>query len=412
MLTATEVRNAKPKQRTYKAYDARGLYLEVPPSGAKRWRFRYRLSGKEKRISLGTYPDVSLAEARRKRDGARELLAKGVDPSARRQEEKAAAQAEAASTFEAVARLWHRDVYAKRVAPGTAAKNLRRLELYAFPAFGAKPVSEVTVHDLVALLRPLAAETGPKPKRGGPEVARRLRILMGGVFRYAIASGQAQADPTLLLRDVLTLGAGGHLAAATEPAKVGELLRVVWGYQGSPVVRAALRLAPMLAVRPGELRLMRWVDVDLDAAEWRFETPKTKTPHIVPLARQALEILQVLVPLTGSGHYVFPSGRVADGSRPLSEGAFHGALRRLCISKEEATPHGWRATFRTLAEEELGYPPHVLELQLAHTVRDPLGRAYNRTKHLAMRRELMQRWADYLDVLREGGKVLPLRREG
>ena len=404
MLTDAAARNAKPKEKLYRVGDSRGLCLEVTPAGGKHWRLRYRFEDKAKMLGLGTYPDVSLSVARQRRDEARALLERNIDPSAHRKEQAARARKErerAAATFEAVAREWWREKHAREVKERTAADNLRRLENYAFPSIGGLLVPEIDAPVLVRLLQPIANMPPGKRTAGGPEVARRLRMLLGQVFRYAMLTGRAKHDPTPALRHgALPTAKGGHYAAAVDATTVGELLRAIDAYDGTPVVCAALRLMPLLAVRPGELQHMRWEDVDLDTAEWRFTIGKTKTEHIVPLARQAVAMLEDLRPLTGHGRYVFPSMRVADGSRPMSNVAMLAALRRMGIPKEEATVHGWRATFRTLADEGLGEPEKFIEHQLGHKVRDPLGRAYNRTKHLPERRRMMQRWADYLETLR------------
>lgn len=400
-LTDTAIRNAKPKERPYKVADEKGLYLEVSPAGGKWWRFKYRYLDREKRLSLGTYPDVPLARAREKRDDARRLLADGIDPSEHRKVTKAMKAERAANSFEAVAREW----FAKH-SPGWApshSDNLRaRLENDVYPWIGGRPIGEITAPELLAMLRRIEG-------RGAIETAHRVRGDCGRVLRYAIATGRAERDSAADLRGALPPVRPKHLAALTDPKEVGALMRAIDAYQGGFVVRCALRLAPLVFVRPGELRQAQWTDVDLDAAEWRYSVSKTQhsgvSQHIVPLSRQALAILREIHPLTGHGRYVFPSNR--GQGRPMSENTIRVALLAIGYGGEVMTGHGFRATARTLLDEALGYPPHLIEHQLAHAVRDPLGRSYNRTTHLDERRAMMQRWADYLDGLKEGAQVIP-----
>lgn len=392
MLTDTEIRNARPAEKTQRLYDTRGLYLEITPKGGKGWRLKYRIARKEKRISLGVYPDVSLKAARERRDEARKLIADGVDPSLQRQAKKKATEVKAANSFEVVAREWF-GRYSANWAQSHSKTVLRRLERDIFPWLGSRPVAEITAPELLAVIRKVEG-------RGALETAHRELNICGQVFRYAVATGRAERDPSGDLRGALPPVKTKHLAAITDPQKVGELLRALDGYQGGFIVRCALRLAPLVFVRPGELRHAKWVDIDLEEAEWRFVVSKTKTDHIVPLSRQAIAILQELQPLTGRGEYLFPSGRSTQ--RPMSENAVLAALRALGIDKEEMSGHGFRAMARTLLDEELGVRPELIEQQLAHAVKDPLGRAYNRTKHLKERHSMMQQWADYLDDLRKG----------
>ena len=353
-------------------------------------------AGKEKLLSLGAYPEVSLADARFKRDEARKQLHDGVDPGEARKAVKRARASSAANSFEAIAREWHTK-FANTWAPSHADRVLRLLERDVFPWIGHRPIAEITAPELLAVLRRIES-------RGALETAFRARVYSGLVFRYALHTGRADRDPAADLRGALPPKKNGHFAAATNPEELGDLLRALDGYKGSPVVRAALLLAPMVFVRPGELRSAKWADIDLDAAEWRFTVPKTKTPHIVPLAAQAVAILRDLQPLTGSGPYVFPCARSTQ--RPMSDNAILSAMRRCGIDKTTACGHGFRASARTMLDEVLGFPPHLVEHQLAHAVRDPLGRAYNRTTHLPERRKMMQDWADYLDKLRASVKVI------
>lgn len=394
MLTQARIQNAKPGAKPMKLFDGGGLYLEISPAGGRWWRVKYRFSGREKRLSLGVYPDVGLKAAREKHAAARALLAQGIDPSAAR---KAAAQTHV-GTFEAVAREWHAQ-QAAAWAPSHSVRVLSRLERYAFPVLGHRPVAQIEPPDVLALLRPLEG-------RGTGEEPHRVLQIIGQVMRYAVATSRAHRDPTPDLRGALGPVNERHFPAATDPKRVAELLRMIEGYGGEPTVRSALRIAPYVFVRPGELRAMRWGDVDLDAKEWRFTTSKTKTEHLVPLAPQVVAILEELRPLTGNSPWVFLGLR---GERPISDMALGAALRRLGIdTRTEHTVHGWRATARTLLHEVLQYEPAVIEHQLAHRVPDALGRAYNRTKFAEQRRTMMQAWANYLDGLRTGAQVVPI----
>jgi len=380
--------------------DAGGLYLEISPAGGKWWRFKYRYGGKEKRLALGTYPDTGLADARTKHGAARKLLAAGIDPGEQRKAEKLATQERRANTFAAVAAelLAQR---AKKLAPGSAVRERRLLETDLAPLANL-PIADVTAPMLLRALRKVE-------HRGAVETAHRARMLASQVFRYAIATGRADRNPAIDLLGALAQPDKTHFASLTEPADVAPLLRALWGYQGSPVVNAALRLAPLLFVRPGELRRARWADIDLDGAEWRFTASKTGTPHIVPLATQAVETLRDLHLLTGRGEFVFPGVRGRD--RAMSENTVNAAMRRMGFDGDTMTGHGFRATARTILDEVLGFRPDFIEHQLAHAVRDPNGRAYNRTAHLPERRKMMQAWADYLDNLRVGGNVVPIKRK-
>jgi integrase len=400
MLTDTEVKKARPATKAYKLYDTAVMFVLVAPTGGKLWRLKYRFAGKEKLLSLGVYPETSLADARIKRDEARKQLHDGVDPGEARKAVKRARASSAANSFEAIAREWHAK-FANTWAPSHADRVLRLLDRDVFPWIGHRPISEIAAPELLAVLRRIES-------RGALETAFRARVYSGLVFRYALHTGRADRDPAADLRGALPPKKNGHFAAATNPEQLGDLLRALDGYKGSPVVRAALLLAPMVFVRPGELRGARWADIDLDAAEWRFTVPKTKTPHIVPLAAQAVAILRDLQPLTGSGPYVFPCARSTQ--RPMSDNAILSAMRRCGIDKTTACGHGFRASARTMLDEVLGFPPHLVEHQLAHAVRDPLGRAYNRTTHLPERRKMMQDWADFLDKVRRDVKVIPFKQ--
>jgi integrase len=400
-LTDTAIRNAKPGAKPARMFDERGLYLEVTPTGGKWWRFRYRVGGKEKLLSMGTYPDIGLAKARERRDEARKLLADGIDPSEHRKATKTARADRAANSFEVVAREWY-GKHAPGWQPGHSARVLRLLERDLFPWLGDRPVAEVTAPELLAAVRRIEA-------RGALETAHRAIGAFGQAMRYAIATGRAERDPSRDLRGALPPVKGEHFAAATDPKRLAEILRALDGYQGTFTVQCALRLAPLVFVRPGELRKARWADIDLDAAEWRYLVTKTQTPHIVPLASQALAILRELHKLTGRSEFVFPGART--NGRPMSDNAILAAMRRLGIPKEEMSGHGFRAVARTILDEVLGVRPDLIEHQLAHAVRDPNGRAYNRTAHLPERRKMMQQWADWLDKQKAGADVIHLRSD-
>ncbi len=395
-LTDTQIKQAKPDvTKAYKLYDERGLYLQVTQSGGKLWRFKYKFTGKEKLLSLGAYPELKLKDARTKCEEARKLLIDGVDPSLNKQIQKAATLERAANSFEVVTREW----YAKNAtiwAESHSSKIIRRFELYIFPWLGGRPIAGISAPELLAVI-------GKIEKRGTIETAHRALAGCGQVFRYAVATGRAERDPTGDLRGALTPIKGGHFPAVTDPKKVAHLLRTMDGYKGSMTVCSALRLAPLVFVRPAELRMAEWAGIDLELAEWRYTVSKTDTQHIVPLSTQAVDILREIYPLTGNGIYVFPSAR--SNSRPMSDNAILAAMRRMDIPKEEMTGHGFRAMARTILDEVLGVRPDLIEHQLAHAVRDPLGRAYNRTSHLAERRKMMQQWADYLDGLKSESEI-------
>jgi integrase len=400
-LTDVAIQRAKPRPKPYKIFDTDGLFLLVRPNGAKWWRLKYRFGGKEKLLSLGIYPHVTLKDARERRDKERKKLAHFIDPAASRKVDKAAWDESQANTFEVVAREW----IASRASiwtPSNTKKTTRRLELDAFPWFGKRPIMEITAPEMLAALRKTEA-------RGAIGTAHRVLESCGQVFRYAIATGRAQRDTAADLRGALKPVKEGHFAAITNPTDIGPLLRSMHDYQGSAVTRAALRLTPLVFLRPGELRRGEWTEIDFDKAEWRLpaDRMKMKQPHIVPLSRQALEILRELHPQTGRGRFLFPSP--ISNQRAMSDMAILAALRRMGITKDEMTAHGFRAMARTVLDEVLGFRPDYIEHQLAHAVRDPNGRAYNRTSHLPQRREMMQKWADYLDQLRDGAEIKSLK---
>ena len=398
-LTDTAIRNTKPTEKPTKLTDGGGLYLLLNPNGSRWWRLDYRFRGKRKTISMGIYPEVSLKDARNRRDEARKLLASEVDPGENRKAIKAAKTESSANSFEVVAREWFAK-YSGTWKENHSDRIIRRFELDIFPWIGGKPISEISAPELLATVRKIE-------DRGALETAHRALGNCGQVFRYAIATGRAMRDISADLKGALPpANKSGHFAAITEPKQVGSLLRALDGYTGSQIVRHALRLAPLVFVRPGELRKAEWADIDLDAAEWRYIVTKTNTPHIVPLARQAIEILTELKALTGNGRFLFPGARTL--ARPMSDNAILAAMRRMGIEKDEMSGHGFRAMARTILDEVLGFRPDYIEHQLAHAVKDPNGRAYNRTAHLPERRRMMQEWSDYLDKLKAGAEIIHL----
>lgn len=390
-LTAVQVQNAKPKDSMYKMFDGGGLFLQVNPSGGKYWKMKYRKAdGKEGLLTFGGYPEISLEQARRMRDEARAQRASGLDPGIVRQEEKAERRTRASNTFEAVSREWM-EVHATKVKAQTLHIYRVLLEKYVFPLIGKRPIAEMKAPDFLALLRRLEEQKQLYS-------VKRISIVCGMIMRFAVAAGKAEADPTPALRGSLKAHKTKHLAAMTDPKQVGRLLRTIDAYPGSFVVSTALKIAPYVFVRPGELQHARWEDIDFDACEWRYTTSKTNTPHIVPLVPQVMKLLQELYAFTGNGEWVFPSQRQKGG--PMGKTSMLAALRSMGIRDEEMTPHGFRAMARTLLDEVLGERYELIEHQLAHMVRDPNGRAYNRTVHLVERRRMMERWAQYLDELR------------
>jgi integrase len=400
-LSDMKIQKAKAKDKPVTLFDGGGLFLMVTPSGGKLWRFKYRLDGKEKKIALGAYPEIGLLDARQKRDEARKLLVKGIDPGAVRKAQKQA-KIEETETFEVITREWH-EKFKSKWTEGHALKIMRSLELDGFPWIGTRPIKDIKAPELLAVLRRVES-------RGVLEGAHRIRGICSQIFRYAVATGRAERNPAQDLIGSLPPAKEKHLAAITEPKKVRELLRAIDGYSGSYVVKLALQLSPLVFVRPGELRHMEWTEVDFDNAMWSIpaEKMKMREPHLVPLSRQAIKILEEVRKLTGASKYAFPSGRTLN--RPMSNNAILAALRRMGYTKEEMTPHGFRAMARTIIDEVLQVRPDFIEAQLAHRVSDPLGRSYNRTQHLNERRKMMQKWSDYLDGLKAGAKVIPFKK--
>ncbi|TDJ27189.1 MAG: DUF4102 domain-containing protein [Gammaproteobacteria bacterium] len=396
MLTQKAIKALKPRQRPYKASDGGGLYLAINPTGSKLWRWKYRVEGREKLLSLGIYPTVSLKVARTRRDEARQLLDQGIDPSA----VKRAAKGALGDTFATISDEWLLRQRPK-LAESTFGK-VKQLIGLLLPRIGKRPIAKIQPPDLLLALREIES-------RGTFEAAKRSRQVAGRVFRYAISIGKAERDPSADLAGALTTSPVKHRSAITEPKAVGALLRTIDGYQGEPGTIAALKLLALLFVRPGELRLAKWSEFDLDAGQWVIPAKRTKMrkEHLVPLAPAAVEILRELHTYSGDGEFVFPSLRPG---RAISENTLNYALRNLGISPDQHTCHGFRSTASTLLHE-LGYPPEVIELQLAHAQRNQVAAAYNRSARLAERKAMMLHWAKYLEGLRSGAKVIGIMKE-
>jgi integrase len=395
-LTDIKVKSAKggitPAGKTttkrYKMGDSRGLYLEVAPNGGKWWRLKYRFDGKEKRLSLGVYPDVSLKVARDRREGLRKKIADGVDPAVIRKAEKEIAAD--TNCFETVAREWHQK-FSANWTEDHSARTLTRIENDAFPWIGKRNINEITAPELLTVLRRVES-------RGALETAHRINQICGQVFRYAIATGRAERDPAADLKGALPPTRTKHHASIIEPKKVGALIRAINGYSGSFITATALKLSPLLFVRPGELRQAEWLEIDFDTCEWRIppEKMKMRVVHIVPLSKQAIRILREIEPLTGRGKYVFPSNRTV--TRPMSNNTINASLRRLDYAKEEMTAHGFRSMASTMLNEQ-GWNRDAIERQLAHSEKDGVRAAYNYAQYLPERKKMMQAWADYLEQL-------------
>jgi integrase len=397
-LSDLEVRKTAPAARDLKLFDGHGLYLLVRPSGSRLWRLKYRIAGHEKLLALGTYPDVPLKVARERRDEARRLLASGIDPGAARRAERI----QRSDTFEALAREWLGVQAQGGLAARTLTKKTERFEAFVFPYLGARPIAEIRGPEVLAVLKRIEV-------RGKLETAHRVRSECGNVFRYALATGRAERDPSGDLRGALAPVVTRNRPAILEPARIGELMRAIYGYRGDHSSEFALKLLPLTFVRPGELRAAEWREIDLEAAEWRIPAARMKMreQHIVPLATQTLALLQELKPLAVSSRYVFPSVRSPE--RCISNNTVNAALRRMGFSGDEMVAHGFRSMASTCLNEQ-GWPPDVIELQLAHAERNEVRGAYNRAQRLAERRQMMQAWADYLDALRTGANVVPFRR--
>jgi integrase len=399
-LTDTAIRTAKPAEKATKMADSGGLYLLLSPNSSKWWRLDYRFLGKRKTLSMGVYPTVGLKAARDKRDEAKRLLADGIDPGEERKIQKAARHERAENSFEVVAREWFAK-FSPNWASSHADKIIRRLERDVFPWIGGNPIAEIKASDLLRAIKKIES-------RGVLETAHRALQNCSQVFRYAVAHGLCDRDPSGDLRGALPPVKGRHFAAIIDPPGVAKLLRSFDDFKGSYIVLGALRLSPLFFVRPGELRKAEWSQIDLDAGEWTYTATKTDTAHLVPLATQAVTILRDLHKLTGHGRYVF-AGR--NPQKPMSENTVNAALRRLGYdTQKDMTGHGFRAMARTILHEELHFDPVVIEHQLAHSVPDALGTAYNRTKFLKERKVMMQVWADYLDELKSSAEVVPINK--
>lgn len=400
-LTDLAIRNAKPRVKAYKLADGAGLYCEILPSGTKSFRLKYRIDGKEKRLVIGSYPTVTLQDAREAMLRAKRLIQGGEDPSQAKKLAKAARLEAASNSFEAVAEEWWKKQKASgKWSDAHAARVWARIEKNLNPWIGKKPVSEIKAKDILDTLRKVE-------KRGSLYMAESVKQSAGQVMRYAIACGVAEVDPVPSLQGALTPHVEKHMAAITDPKQVGAVLRAFDEFKGSHQVAIALKLAPMVFVRPGELRKMKWADLDLDSGVWEIPATvmKMREPHLVPLSKQAVTILREMQPFSGHLEYVFPGGR--DPKRPMSDAAINAALRRLGIdTRHEHTGHGFRAMARTILHEQLDYAPEVIEAQLAHKVAGPLGAAYARAKFIEKRKEMMQEWANYLDRLKSEGAVV------
>lgn len=413
-LTDAAIRNAKPAAKPVRLFAGGGLYLEVAPSGGKWWRLKYRFGGKEKRISFGVYPEVSLKDAREKRDAARKLLAQGIDPGEERKATKSTESGE--GSFEAVAREWHGKFAAAEWSETHSKNILNRLEKNIFPWLGSRPVGEITPPEIIKVFRMIE-------ERGHLETLHRTLANCGQVFRYAIATSRAILDPTYKINEAFPKPIKRHFSAITDPQGAAPLLRAIDEYHGTYVVKCALQLAPLFFLRPKELRLAEWSEFDLDRAEWvipigrmkrtrRDKEANPKEVHVVPLAKQAVEILRELFQFTGNGRLVFPGERGKD--RAISDATLTNALRRMGYGKDEMHVHGFRAMARTMLRQNLGIETEWIERQLSHAVDNPLGRAYDRTTFLPERRKMMQAWADYLDRLKaeKADKVVSIRAAG
>lgn len=391
-LTATAVQQSKGQAKPVKLPDGGGMYLLVNTNGTKYWRYNYRFAGKRKTLALGVYPDTSLATARKLHQAARETLAAGIDPSEAKRIERITRHLASADSFEAVATEWYESKLQDK-SDSYRDRTRRLLKKNLYPSLGTRPISQITSAELLMVLRKVEA-------RGAVDMAHRAKQTAGQVFRYAVATGRAERDPSGDLRGALKTKNKKHYSAITDPVKVGKLLLAIDAFEGTPTVKTALLLSPLVFQRPGEIRGMEWEEINWEEKRWEIPADKMKMrqPHIVPLCSQALEHLKELHRLTGRGRYVFPSAR--GGSRCLSENGVRTALRTMGYDNDTMTPHGFRAMARTILDEVLNYRVEWIEHQLAHAVKDANGRAYNRTAHLPQRREMMQGWADYLDNLK------------
>lgn len=400
-LTDTAIKAAKHGAKPIKLFDERGLFLLLQPSGGKLWRLKYRILGKEKKLSLGIYPDVTLKEARKRRDEARTLLANGADPASVKSEQAKSAKRNAANTFKAIADEFI-DKSAKEGRAAVTIKKTRWLLSLLESDLGNRPITEITPADLLEALQKVEA-------KGHLETARRMRSFAGRVFRYAVATSRATADPSNLLRGALVAPKVTHHSAILEPKAVGELLRAIYGYQGQPLTCIALKLTPHVFVRPGELRRAEWQEFDLEKAIWTIpvEKMKMRDPHVVPLSSQALELLESAKVISEGQQYVFSS--LYPGNRPMSENTTNASLRRLGYSGKEMTAHGFRSMASTLLNESGKWSADAIERALAHKDGNATRGAYHRGQHWEERVQMAQWWSDYLDVLRIGGSIVPFK---
>ncbi len=399
-LTDITIKTSKPKDKAYKLFDGGGLYIEIAPSGGKWWRYKFRFGGKEQRLSLGTYPDVGLKEARALHAIERQKLVAGINPAETRKAEKITNKITASNNFEVIAREWAVSYFTNK-SESHKERTTRRLENYIFPWLGSKPISEVTAPQILEVIKRIE-------NLNKLETAHRTLQAISQVFRYAVQTGKALRDPCVDLRGALPATVVKHMAAFTEPKEIAELLRAIDGFTGSFTVQCALKLSPLVFVRPSELRTAKWADIDLEANEWRYKVSKTKTLHLVPLSKQAAKLFTEMKALSGHGEFVFQGGH--DPKKPMSAAAINAALQRMGYdTKTEITAHGFRAMARTILHERLNIDPYIIEHQLAHKVPDALGAAYNRTKFIEQRVVMMQSWADYLDSLKAGAKVIPIK---
>jgi len=401
-LNNRAVDNAKPREKKWKLADGGGLHLLVHPNGGKYWRFKYRLDGKEQEMALGVYPEVSLKQARQRHQAAREMLASGVDPNQDKRDRRLAALDAASNTFGGLAQEWV-EVKLSGLTEATIERNTSVLNLHLLPHLGHRPVGDITPPELLSVLRRVEAT-------GAIETPRRAKSIAGQVFRYGVATGRCERDPSADIRDALKPTQSTHYGALVKPDEVGRLMLAIDDYHGSMVVRCALLMSALTFQRPGNVRSMEWDEIEGD--EWHIPKEKTKTrePIIVPLSKQAVRVLEEIAPLSGQGRYVFPSAR--GGSRQLSDGAVRTALRSMGYDRSQMTAHGFRAMARTLLDEALNQRVEWIEMQLGHRVADVHGRAYNRTQFLPERTKMMQRWANYLDTVRKSvgeSNVVPMR---
>ncbi len=390
-LTHTTVKNSKPQEKQYKLTDEKGMYLLVKPNGGKYFRFNYRIHGKRKTLAIGIYPDITLKEARDKRDTARNQIANGIDPMAEKKADS--------NEFKDVALRWFESKH-HAIEEQTHKKKLRRFELHVFPVIGLLSITKVKAPDVFNVVKPLIAKRQL-------DSAHRIRAELSEIFAFAIVHGLIDYDPAQPVAKQIPSHKAEHRAALTEPKEVAQLLRDIYSYQGTFVVQCAFKLSPLLFQRPGEIRQMEWKGVDFEAKEWRYFVTKTKVQHIVPLSSQAIALLNDIKPLTDGGKYVFPSSR--NDGRPMSDNTIRTALRTLGYDGKTMTAHGFRTTASTLLNEQ-NWGADAIERQLSHMPSDQVRAAYNRAQYLEERRKLMQCWADYLDGLKNGANVIPFRK--